>query len=83
MGNSSYGASTITGGDGSQWPTGGEVILPGAVRSWAERYAAERATWSAPGVSKVDNRISINRNDHAKKLLMLMALMVVGGAMGD
>ena len=40
--------------------SGSEIILRGAVRSWAEREDAERAAWSAPGVSKVDNRIKIN-----------------------
>jgi osmotically-inducible protein OsmY len=39
---------------------GGEVILRGAVRSWAERQEAERAAWRAPGVIKVDNRIAIS-----------------------
>jgi osmotically-inducible protein OsmY len=37
----------------------GEVILRGTVRSWAERREAERAAWAAPGVTKVDNRITI------------------------
>lgn len=39
---------------------GSEVILRGTVRSWAERQEAERVAWSAPGVTKVDNRITIS-----------------------
>jgi osmotically-inducible protein OsmY len=39
---------------------GSEVILKGTVRSWAERQEAERAAWRAPGVTKVDNRITIS-----------------------
>jgi osmotically-inducible protein OsmY len=38
---------------------GSEVILRGAVRSWAEREEAERAAWRAPGVANVDNRIRV------------------------
>ena len=38
---------------------GSEVVLSGTVRSWAEREEAERAAWAAPGVTKVDNRITV------------------------
>ena len=37
----------------------GKVILTGTVRSWAEREEAEHAAYRAPGVSEVDNRISV------------------------
>jgi osmotically-inducible protein OsmY len=35
------------------------VTLEGKVKAWYERGIAERAAWSAPGVSKVEDRISV------------------------
>ena len=37
----------------------GKVTLRGSVRSWTERQDAERAAWSAPGVTSVDDQIAI------------------------
>ena len=39
---------------------GGKVVLKGTVRSWAEKEEVERAGWSAPGVTSVDNRIAVS-----------------------
>lgn len=38
---------------------GTKVILRGTVRSWAEREEAGRAAWKAPGITMVDNRITV------------------------
>jgi len=38
---------------------GSEIILRGTVRSWAERHEAEKAAWSAPGVTSVKNYITV------------------------
>ncbi|HEX7970349.1 MAG TPA: BON domain-containing protein [Stellaceae bacterium] len=39
---------------------GGEVVLRGTVRSWAERQEAERAAWTAPGITKVVNELTVS-----------------------
>jgi osmotically-inducible protein OsmY len=38
---------------------GGKVILSGTVHSWAERREAELAAWAAPGVTQVEDRLTI------------------------
>lgn len=37
----------------------GQIVLSGTVRSLSERREAERAAWSAPGVTLVDDRIAV------------------------
>ncbi|MFS8116214.1 BON domain-containing protein [Rhizobium jaguaris] len=38
---------------------GGRVVLEGGVHAWTERNAAEQAAWSIPGVTAVENHLSI------------------------
>jgi osmotically-inducible protein OsmY len=42
-----------------------EVTLRGTVRSLAERYEAEKAAWSAPGVTAVHNEIEVRADTEA------------------
>jgi osmotically-inducible protein OsmY len=39
---------------------GGKVRLNGSVRSWNERHQAENVAWNAPGVTMVDDSITID-----------------------
>jgi osmotically-inducible protein OsmY len=39
---------------------GSRVILTGAVQSWSHRRAAARTAWSAPGVTQVENHITVD-----------------------
>ena len=39
--------------------TGSKVTLEGKVHAWHERDMVERAAWSAPGVSAVEDRLTI------------------------
>jgi osmotically-inducible protein OsmY len=41
--------------------SGGKVTLGGKVGAWSEREAVERAAWSAPGVTEVEDRIELAR----------------------
>ena len=38
---------------------GGQVTLRGSVHSWHERNAAVQAAWRAPGVTRVDDRLTV------------------------
>ncbi|MDQ0391054.1 BON domain-containing protein [Labrys monachus] len=38
---------------------GGKVVLEGKIKAWHERSVAERAAWSAPGVSSVEDNLHV------------------------
>lgn len=38
----------------------GKVVLHGNVRSWVERDQAQQVAWAAPGVTGVDNQITVS-----------------------
>jgi osmotically-inducible protein OsmY len=39
--------------------TGSKITLHGRVKTWWERGVAESAAWSAPGVTQVDNKLTL------------------------
>ena len=39
---------------------GNNVILEGNVKAWNERRVAERAAWASPGVTAVDDRLTVS-----------------------
>jgi osmotically-inducible protein OsmY len=52
-------SAEIDGGHIKVEATGGTVTLRGNVRSWAERAEAERVSWAAPGVTNVEDLITV------------------------
>ena len=45
--------------------SGHTAVLTGSAGSWLQREAAERAASNAPGIARVDNRITIRSHEHA------------------
>jgi osmotically-inducible protein OsmY len=41
--------------------TAGHITLEGNVRSWAERRQAEAVSWSAPGVTRITNKLHVQQ----------------------
>ena len=37
----------------------GKVTLRGSVRNWADRCTVDRAAWSTPGVSLVEDHVTV------------------------
>ena len=37
----------------------GKLVLRGELHSWAERREAERTAWAAPGITRVENLITV------------------------
>jgi len=61
-------SATIDSGKINVEVSGRKVTLTGKVRSFAEREAAEKATWFAPGVTKVDNQLQIEVPEYVFEL---------------
>ncbi len=53
-------SATIDASNISIETVGTKVILRGVVRSWAEKKEAENAAWSGPGVTDVDNKVTVD-----------------------
>lgn len=49
----------VEAGDIEVETSGNKVILRGKVKSWSERGEVQRAAWSAPGVTSVENELTI------------------------